>query len=61
MSLWNLASMFWAMKGVTGGEGKSMNMPISGNAANGNLQWDEAKLKTLVEQLKNDEKVTVTE
>ncbi|NGO40942.1 LCP family protein [Streptomyces ureilyticus] len=61
MSLWNLASMFWAMKGVTGGEGKSMNMPISGNSANGNLQWDEAKMKTLVEQLKNDEKVTVTE
>ncbi|GAA2638576.1 LCP family protein [Streptomyces vastus] len=61
MSLWDLASMFWAMKGITGGEGKSMNMPISGNASNGNLQWDTAKVKTLVEQLKNDEKVTVTE
>ncbi|MFH0519804.1 LCP family protein [Streptomyces sp. M41] len=60
MSLWDLASMFWAMKSVSGGEGKSMNMPISGNAANGNLQWDTAKVKTLVEQLKNDEKVTVS-
>ncbi|WP_221352946.1 LCP family protein [Streptomyces beigongshangae] len=60
MSLWDLGSMFWAMKGVTGGDGKSMNMPISGNAPNGNLQWDTAKVKTLVEQLKNDEKVTVT-
>ncbi|MFI7414875.1 LCP family protein [Streptomyces sp. NPDC049627] len=60
MSLWDLASMFWAMKGVSGGEGKSMNMPISGNSANGNLQWDTAKVKTLVEQLKNDETVTVS-
>lgn len=27
MSLWNLVSMFWAMKGVSGGDGLSMNMP----------------------------------
>ncbi|TLS45846.1 LytR family transcriptional regulator [Streptomyces montanus] len=60
MSLFDLASMFWAMKGITGGDGKSMNMPISGNSANGNLQWDTAKVKTLVGQLKNDEKVTVS-
>ncbi|MFF5479294.1 LCP family protein [Streptomyces sp. NPDC012935] len=60
MGLYDLASMFWAMKGVSGGEGKSMNMPISGNSANGNLQWDTAKVKTLVEQLNNDEKVTVS-
>ncbi|MEV4786781.1 LCP family protein [Streptomyces tuirus] len=60
MSLFDLASMFWAMKGVSGGEGKSMNMPIAGNTANGNLQWDTAKLKTLVNQLKNDEQVTVS-
>jgi hypothetical protein len=26
----------------------------------GNLVWDKAKLKTLVNELKNDEKVTVT-
>ncbi|MGW6960856.1 LCP family protein [Streptomyces chartreusis] len=61
MSLWDLASMFWAMKGVSGGEGKSMNMPISGNSGNGNLQWDTAKVKKLVEQLKNDETVTVSD
>ena len=60
MSLWDLASMFWAMKGITGGDGTSMNMPISGNTANGNLQWDTAKVKTLVNQLKNDEPVTVS-
>ncbi len=60
MGLFDLASMFWAMKGVTGGDGTSMNMPLAGNAANGNLQWDTAKVKQLVEELKNDEKVTVS-
>ncbi len=60
MSLWNVASMFWAMKGVSGGDGKSMNMPISGPAPGGNLAWDKTKVKQLVEQLNNDEKVTVS-
>ncbi|MYU28861.1 transcriptional regulator [Streptomyces sp. FBKL.4005] len=59
MSLWDLASMFWAMKGVSGGDGTSMNMPISGSSG-GNLVWDKAKVKTLVDQLNNDEKVTVS-
>ncbi|MFF0462971.1 LCP family protein [Streptomyces mexicanus] len=59
MSLWDLASMFWAMKGVSGGDGISMNMPISGSTG-GNLVWDKAKVKTLVDELKNDQKVTVT-
>ncbi|MEU6366048.1 LCP family protein [Streptomyces sp. NPDC046931] len=59
MSLWDLGSMFWAMKGVSGGDGTSMNMPVSGSTG-GNLVWDKAKVKTLVNELKNDEKVTVT-
>ncbi|GGS06740.1 transcriptional regulator [Streptomyces aureoverticillatus] len=59
MDLMDVASMFWAMKGVTGGDGKSMNMPISG-FANGNVVWDKAKVKELVSQLNNDEKVTVS-
>ncbi|MFJ9109026.1 LCP family protein [Streptomyces sp. NPDC102283] len=58
MSLWALGNMFFAMKGVTGGEGTSMNIPISGSVG-GNLVWDKAKVKQLVEQLNNDEKVTV--
>ncbi len=61
MGLFDLADMFWAMKGVTSGDGKSMNMPISGNASNGNLQWNTEKVKQLVEQLKNDETVTVSD
>ncbi|MGW0547611.1 LCP family protein [Streptomyces altiplanensis] len=59
MSLWSLGQMFFAMKGVTGGDGTSMNMPISGSNGS-NLVWDKAKVAQLVEQLKNDEKVTVT-
>ncbi|AZP18310.1 LCP family protein [Streptomyces aquilus] len=59
MGLFDLAEMFWAMKSVNGGDGKSMNMPISGSVG-GNLVWDKAKVKTLVDELKNDEKVTVS-
>jgi LCP family protein required for cell wall assembly len=59
MSLWDLGSMFWAMKGVSGGDGTSMNMPISGSTG-GNLVWDKAKVKTLVNELNNDQKVTVS-
>ncbi|MEU5888729.1 LCP family protein [Streptomyces sp. NPDC047461] len=59
MGLFDLGEMFWAMKSVNSGDGKSMNMPISGSS-NGNLVWDKAKVKTLVEQLKNDETVTVS-
>jgi LCP family protein required for cell wall assembly len=59
MGLFDLASMFWAMKSVSGGDGTSMNMPVSGSVG-GNLRWDDAKVKQLVEQLKNDEKVTVS-
>ncbi|GHE11621.1 LCP family protein [Streptomyces alanosinicus] len=59
MSLWDLASMFWAMKGVQGGGGTSLNMPISGSVG-GNLVWDKTKVKTLVDELNNDQKVTVS-
>ncbi|MEV1022420.1 LCP family protein [Streptomyces sp. NPDC050264] len=61
MSLWNLASMFMAMKSVSGGDGdgKSMNMPTNGSVG-GNLLWDKTKVKQLVDQFNNDEKVTVS-
>lgn len=59
MGLLDVASMFWAMKGVTGGDGKSMNMPLAGSTG-GNLLWDKAKVKQMVNQLNNDEKVTVS-
>ncbi|MFJ2742561.1 LCP family protein [Streptomyces sp. NPDC087440] len=59
MGLFDLAGMFFAMKGVSGGEGKSMNMPSSG-FRNGNVVWDKEKMRQLVQQIQNDEKVTVT-
>ncbi|MET7692021.1 LCP family protein [Streptomyces sp. NPDC005483] len=59
MGLYDLGSMFFAMKGVNGGDGTSLNMPISGST-NGNLVWNKAKVKQLVQELNNDEKVTVS-
>lgn len=64
MSLFDLTSMFWAMKGVTGG-GHSITVPI-GNANymtpnDGDaVKWDMAKAKTLFTELQNDQKVTVS-
>ncbi|MFE1384383.1 LCP family protein [Streptomyces sp. NPDC058740] len=60
MSLYDLGQMFFAMKGISGGDGKSMNMPISGTAPQNSLRWDMPKVKQLVEQIRNDEPVTVT-
>ncbi len=60
MSLYDLGKMFFAMKGISGGDGKSMNIPIAGSAPQGSLKWDMPKVKQLVQQIQNDEKVTVT-
>ncbi|MDN3293171.1 LCP family protein [Streptomyces ficellus] len=59
MSLFDLGKMFFAMKGISGGDGTSMNMPINGTRG-GNLAWDKPKMRELVRQIQNDEKVTVT-
>lgn len=58
MSLWDMGQMFFAMKGINGGDGLSMNMPISGQRG-GNLVWDKTKVQQLVQQIQKDEKVTV--
>lgn len=64
MSLFNVLQMFWAMKGVSGGDGKQMNLPVvsGGNDPTlGSVQLlDEPKAEKLFEQLKNDDKVTVS-
>ncbi|MEV4926928.1 LCP family protein [Streptomyces roseoverticillatus] len=66
MGLFDLMDMFWAMKGVTGGDGKQMTVPI----ANPNLptpsdgvavKWDMTKANQLFGQLKKDQKVTVAD
>ncbi|WP_037910332.1 LCP family protein [Actinacidiphila yeochonensis] len=65
MSLLDLTHMFWAMKGVTGGSGKQLTVPI----ANANyytpndgdaVKWDMTKANTLFNELKHDQKVTVS-
>jgi LCP family protein required for cell wall assembly len=66
MGLWNLGSMFFAMKGVTGGEGRSMTVPIATSSyqtpSDGvAVKWDMAKAKKLFDELKNDQPVTVTD
>lgn len=66
MGLWDVGTMFFAMKGVSGGQGTSMTVPI----ATANLptpsdgvavKWDMTKARTLFDELKNDQKVTVTD
>lgn len=63
MSLWRLASMFWAMKGVTSGDGNSMSVPIAdmglATPAGSAVKWDMTRANKLFDQLTNDEKVTV--
>jgi LCP family protein required for cell wall assembly len=64
MSLLDLTHMFWAMKGVTGGNGKQITVPIAdanyytpndGDA----VKWDMGKADVLFNELKQDQKVTV--
>ncbi|MFF4187990.1 LCP family protein [Streptomyces sp. NPDC001691] len=59
MGLFDLGSMFWAMKGITSGDGISMNMPVAGDGPQTSLLWDKPKVTQLVNELKNDDKVTV--
>jgi LCP family protein required for cell wall assembly len=65
MSLRNLASMFFAMKGVSGGDGHSITVPIANanymTATDGDaVKWDMGKAKPLFDELINDQKVTYT-
>ncbi|MGP4113982.1 LCP family protein [Streptomyces sp. 4N509B] len=52
MSLWDLRSVFFAMR-----DAKRMNMPARDFA----VHWDENRVEQLVEQLRNDEPVTVSD
>lgn len=65
MSLYDLGKMFFAMKDVSSGEGRSVTVPI----ANANLRtvsdgdavgWDKAKASQLFGELQNDESITVS-
>lgn len=58
MSLWELRAMFWAMRGAT-----RMNVPVADpghqTPAGSAVLWDMEQTELLMDQLKNDEKVTV--
>jgi LCP family protein required for cell wall assembly len=65
MSLLDLTHMFWAMKGVTGGNGKQLTVPIANanyqTATDGDaVKWDMPKANELFSELKQDQKVTVS-
>jgi LCP family protein required for cell wall assembly len=52
MSLWDIRSVFYAMRNA-----EKMNIPCRDLAVN----WDENRVERLVEQLRNDEPVTVSD
>jgi LCP family protein required for cell wall assembly len=64
MSLWDLKTLFFAMKSVQNGDGKSMDMPVAdagyASPQGSAVLWDMPKVKTLMDELKNDQQVTVT-
>jgi LCP family protein required for cell wall assembly len=65
MSPYDLARMFFAMKDVSGGEGRSMTVPISNpnlpTPSDGDaVAWDQTRAHQLFQELQNDEKVTVS-
>lgn len=58
MSLWDLRGMFWAMRGA-----HRMNMPVADpgyeTSKGSAVLWDEEQVDLLMQQLINDEEVTV--
>ncbi len=65
MSLYDLSQMFFAMKDVSGGQGKSLTVPISNpnlpTPSDGDsVAWDKARAQQLFGELQNDQPVTVS-
>ncbi|WP_079085005.1 LCP family protein [Streptomyces dysideae] len=65
MSLRTLTSLFQAMRSVTAGHGKQINVPVSSlgfrTSKGSAVKWDEAQAKKLFAELRNDRPVTFTE
>ncbi|MFF8786382.1 LCP family protein [Streptomyces sp. NPDC015125] len=61
----NLTSLFKAMKAVTAGDGKRLNVPVSNlnlrTPKGSAVQWNAPKAKELFTELNNDRPVTVNE
>ncbi|MDI5965221.1 LCP family protein [Streptantibioticus silvisoli] len=65
MNLYDLSQMFFAMKDVSGGNGKSLTVPISNpnlpTPSDGDaVAWDTTRAHELFSQLQNDQPVTAT-
>ncbi|MDX6739485.1 LCP family protein [Actinocorallia sp. A-T 12471] len=59
-SLLDLARMMWAMRGLTGGDGKTLSVPFGGfgsSAVGSYVTWDAAKSEALFEALRKDSPV----
>ena len=61
MSMTALTTMFRSVQGVTGGDGKQVNVPTAGGISTPKgsaVRWNTAQAKKLFDELKNDRKVT---
>ncbi|WP_229864285.1 LCP family protein [Streptomyces djakartensis] len=61
MELPTLLSLFQAMRSVSGGTGRQLNIPVAGAAARSALKWDDAKAKKLFAELRGDRPVSLEE
>ncbi|AJT65494.3 hypothetical protein T261_3831 [Streptomyces lydicus] len=65
MSLWNLTSLFEAMKKVTTGNGKRLNVPVAGlgfrTPKGSALKWDLPRAQKLFAELRDDRPVDVAD
>lgn len=65
MQLTGLLSLFRAMKSVSGGKGRQLNVPVAGSGTGplgrNALKWDEAKAHRLFAALRNDRPVPADE
>ncbi|WKX10039.1 LCP family protein [Streptomyces sp. NL15-2K] len=63
MELPTLVSLFQAMRSVSGGSGRQLNVPVSGlgfSTSKGSaVKWDTAKAKQLFTELRNDRPVSI--
>jgi LCP family protein required for cell wall assembly len=63
MELPTLLTLFRAMKSVSGGSGRQLNVPVAGpghtTAGSSALTWDEAKAKKLFAELRDDRPVSI--
>lgn len=56
--LFDLTSMFWAMKGVSSGNGKTITVPIANpglpTSEGSSVEWNDAKARQVFDALRND-------